>query len=122
MEYKQQRHFQQMLRRDFLVTTRKFLLPLFCISVSYLSHSDCLFVILKFYTVPMFLHTVTNLINQKAFSSKHVSPYLPRTYDVISQLHHNYCKGPFCMARLISFSPATVYANQKEGFSVNVIK
>ena len=29
--------------------------------------------IMKFYTVPMFLHAVTTVVNQKAFSSKHVS-------------------------------------------------
>ena len=70
--YMQQCHFQQMWRRDVQVTTRDFLLPLFCIWTSYLSHSDCLVVILKFYTAPMFLHAVRNFVNQKAFWNKHV--------------------------------------------------
>ena len=61
---------------------------------------DCLVIILKFYTVPMFLHAVRNFVNQKAFSSQHVSIFLPRKYDVISQLRHSYAKGPFCVARL----------------------
>ena len=51
---------------------------------SYLSHSDCLMVILKFYTVSMFLHAVRNIVNQKAFWSKHVSIFY-RNNDVISQ-------------------------------------
>ena len=55
-----------------------FLLSLFCISMSYLSHSDCLVVILKFYTIPMFLHAVTNFVNEKAFWSKHVSIFFYR--------------------------------------------
>ena len=58
-------------------------------------------VILKFYTVAMFMHAVTNFVNQKAFSSKHVSTFLPWKYDVISQLLHSYAKGPFCVAQLI---------------------
>ena len=60
------------------VMTRKFLPPLFCIWTSYLSHSDCLVVILKFYTILMFLHAVRIFINQKMFSSKTVSTFLPR--------------------------------------------
>ena len=66
-----------------------------------ITHSDCLVVILKLFTVPMFLHAVTNFVNQKSFSSKHVSTFLPRKYDVISQLRHSYAKSPFCVARLI---------------------
>ena len=46
--------------------------------------------ILKFYIVSVRLHGVTNFLNQKAISSKHVSIYLPLKYDVISQLRHNY--------------------------------
>ena len=71
------------------------------VSTSYLWHIDCLVVILKFYTVPMFLHTIRNFVNQKAFSSKHMSAFLLRKYDAISQLHHSYAKGPFCVKRLI---------------------
>ena len=41
-------------------------LCLFCIWTSYLLDSDCL-VLLKFYTVPMCLHTVKNFISQKRF-------------------------------------------------------
>ena len=40
------------------------LLWLFCIWTSYLSHSDCLLLILKFYTVPLCLHAVKRLPNQ----------------------------------------------------------
>ena len=79
----QQRHFQQMWRREDRVTTRILVLPLLCTSISYLSHSDCLVVILIFYRVPMFLHAVTNFENQKAFSSKHMSFFIPRKYDII---------------------------------------
>ena len=44
-------------------------------------------VILQFYTVPMCLHAVRNFVNHKTwFSRKHVSIFLPRKYDVISQL------------------------------------
>ena len=70
--------FQQMWHRDVHVTTRTFFLPLFCTSISYLSHSDCLVVILKFYTVPRLLHAVANFVNQKTFSSKHVSNFFYR--------------------------------------------
>ena len=45
----------------------------------------------------MVLHAVRNFVNQKAFSCKHVSTL----YDVISQLRHNYAKGPFCVTWLI---------------------
>ena len=100
MVYTQQLPFPQIWRRDVHVTARLCLLLLFCISTSHLSHSDCLVVILKFYTVPMFLHAVRYFVGQKVFSSKHVSTFLPGKYDVISQLRHSYAKGPFCVARL----------------------
>ena len=32
-----------------------------------------------------------------------MSTFLPRKYDVISQLNHSYAKGPFCVTRLKSF-------------------
>ena len=79
MAYMQQRHFQEMLRRDFHVTTRKSLLPLVCISTSYSSHIDCLVAILKFYTIPMFLHAVRNFVNMKTVPSKHVSTFFTAT-------------------------------------------
>ena len=95
MAYMQQRHFKQMWRRDVHVPTRTFLLPLFCISISYLSHSTCLAEILKFYTIPMFKQAVTNFVNQKAFSSKHVSTFFTakvwRRFLITSQLR----LGPF---------------------------
>ena len=99
----QQDHFQQnvtswCLRND----THFFLFCYFCIWTSYLSHSDCFVVILKFDSVPMFLHATRNFVNQTAFSSKHVSTFLTRKYDVISQLRHSYAKDPFCVTRLIS--------------------
>ena len=114
MAYMQQRHFQQQWRSDVHVTIHTFLLPLFCISISYLSHSDCLVVILKFYTVPVFLKAVTNFANDTAFSSKHLSTFLPRKYDVISQLRHSYAEGPFCVARLKWLFTLTFY--QQDGF------
>ena len=92
-----------------------FLLPLFCISISYLSHSDYLVVILKFYTVPMFLHAVTNFVNQKTFSGKHVSTFVTQKYDVISELRQRYAKGPFCVAWLLYihlWRPLLVLAEQ----------
>ena len=87
--------------------TRKDLLPLFCIRTSYLSHGDCLVVhvIVKLYTVPMFLHrkicAVRNFVNQKAFTSKHMSTFLPQNYDVNFQIRQRYAKGPFCVTWLI---------------------
>ena len=57
--------------------------------------------ILKFGSVPMFLYAAINFVNQTAFSSKHVSTFLPRNNDVISHLRHSYAKGTFCVTRLI---------------------
>ena len=51
----------------------------------------------------MFLHAVRHFVNQKVFSSKHVSTFLTRKYDVVSQLHHSYAKGRFCVTRLKCF-------------------
>ena len=39
-------------------------------------------VIQKSYITPVFVHAVRNFVNQKAFSSKHVSTFLPRKYDI----------------------------------------
>ena len=72
-----------------------------CIWISNVSLSAYKIVILKSYTVPVRLHEVTNFLNQKAFSSKHVSIFLPRKYDVISQLRHSYVKDPLCVTRLM---------------------
>ena len=38
---------------------------------------------------------------ENSFKQTRVEFFLPRKYDVISQLRHSYTKGPFCMARLI---------------------
>ena len=94
---------QQVSRRDIYVTTGKILLQLFSIWASYVSLSNYILLILTFYTVPVRLHDVNNVVNQNALSSKHVSIFLPRKYDVISQLRHSYAKGPFCVTRLIWF-------------------
>ena len=66
-----------------------------------MTHSDCLVLILKFYSVRMPLHDVENFPNKRAFSSKHVSIFVPRKYDVISKLRDSYAKDPFCVKRLI---------------------
>ena len=73
MVYMQQCHSQQVLRRYIYVATCKILLLLFCIWISYVSVSDYKVLILKFYTVPVCLHGITNFLNQKAISSKHAS-------------------------------------------------
>ena len=49
----------------------------------------------------MFLHAVRNFVNKKTFSSKHVSTFLSRKYDVISQFRHSYTEATFCVTRLI---------------------
>ena len=67
-----------------------------------MSLSNYLVLILKFYTVPVGSHDVTNFLNHETIQSKHVSNFYREKYDVISQLRHSYAKGPFCVARLIS--------------------
>ena len=52
----------------------------------------------KFYKVAVRVHGITIFLNQKALSNKHVSIFLLRKYDVISQL-----RAPFCVARLIQW-------------------
>ena len=64
---------ERQFHRDVHVMTQKLLFPLFCMITSYLWHIDCLVVILKFYTVLMFLLTIRNFVNKKVFSSKQVS-------------------------------------------------
>ena len=60
--------------------------------------------ILKFDMVPMFLHAVRIFIAKNHFQANMCQHFLPRNYDVISQLRHSYAKGPFCVARLILLS------------------
>ena len=48
----------------------------------------------------MCLHDVTQFLNHKTISRKHVSIFLPRKYDVISKLCHSYAKDPFWVTRL----------------------
>ena len=55
--------------------TDKFLLLLFWKWSSYLSHSKCLVVIMKFYTVRMFLHALRNFLNQNAFQANTCQPF-----------------------------------------------
>ena len=100
MVYMQKPHLQQVSRRGINVTIYKTLLLLFCIWMSYISLSNYLVLILTFYTVPVRLRDVTNFLNHETLQSKHVSIFLPRKYDVISQLRDSYAKGPFCVARL----------------------
>ena len=40
------------------------------------------------------------LFNKRALSNKHVSIFLPRKYNVISQVRPSYAKGLFCVARI----------------------
>ena len=98
----QQSHFQQMWHCgiDVHVTTRKFWLPLFCIWTSYLSQLfGCNAEILLCSDV---LHAVKKLCKPKSiFKQTHVNFFLLQKCDIISQLHHSYAKGPFCVTRLI---------------------
>ena len=57
--------------------------------------------ILKFYTVPVRLYDAINFLSQKALLNRHLSFFLPRKDDVISQLRHSYTKDPLCVMRLI---------------------
>ena len=86
MAYVKQQYFQQIWRRDVYIMTRKFLVLLFCI----LTLRDCIVVILKIYTVPMFLDIIRNTVNQKTFSSKHMSIFFTmkiwRHFSIKSQL------------------------------------
>ena len=49
----------------------------------------------------MCLHGVNTFENQESVFIQICVDFLPRKYDVISQLRHGYAKGPFCVARLI---------------------
>ena len=57
MVYMQQHHLQQVARHVIYVKICKILVLLFCIWTPYVSLSDYLVLILKFYTVPVRLHT-----------------------------------------------------------------
>ena len=65
MVYMQQRHLQQVSCRDIYLTTCKNLLLLFSLRTSYVSVSDYLVLILKFYAVLLCLHDVKNFLNHK---------------------------------------------------------
>ena len=58
----QQRHLQQLTRRDIYVTTCKTVLLLFCIWTSNVSPSAYNMAILKSYTVRVRLHDITNFL------------------------------------------------------------
>ena len=58
---------------DIYARTWENLHQLFCIWTSYVSLKDYLMIILKFYTAPVRLHDVINIVNQKAHSCKDVS-------------------------------------------------
>ena len=73
--YMQKPHLQQVSRRGIYVTICKILLLLFCIWTSYISLSNYLVLILKFFTVPVHLHNITNFLNHETLQSKHVSKF-----------------------------------------------
>ena len=75
MVFMQQHHLQQVTRHVIYVTTSKILLLLFCIWTSYVSLGEYMILILKFYTVSVSLHDVTNFLNHKTFSRKQVSNF-----------------------------------------------
>ena len=41
-----------------------------------------------------------NIVNREKFIQTRIE-FLPRKYDVISELRHNYAKDSFCVAQLI---------------------
>ena len=51
--------------------------------------------------VPVRFYDTKSSVNQKDLSSKHVSIFLPRKDDIITQLGHSYSKDPLCVTRLI---------------------
>ena len=68
--------------------------------------------IFKFYTVPVRLRNVKkNFKQENSFKQTGIS-FLPRKYDVISQLRHSYAKGPLCVTRLKCVL-RTFYKSQK---------
>ena len=92
------------------------LLQLFCQWTTYVSLSDYMIKTLIFYTFPMRIHVVINVVNQNALSGKHVSIiFLPRIYDVISQLRHSYIKDPLCVTRLKYYISKVYFATSEKG-------
>ena len=65
------------------------------------------------------LHAVSNLVNLKAFSSKHMSIFWQRKYVVISQLRQTYAKDPFSrdLAHLVLFVSYTTTTNVFQQFN-----
>ena len=56
---------------------------------------------LKFCTFPVRILDVISIVNQHALSGNTWRLFLPRKYDVISQLRHGYAKDPLCVTWLI---------------------
>ena len=88
----QQCHLQQLSRLDIYITLCKILHCYFVYETSYVTHSDYLVLIWKFYTV---LLTLNFFKQENSFKQTRVDFFLPRKYDVNSQLRHSYVKGPF---------------------------
>ena len=92
----QQRRLQQVSRPNIYVTTLNIFLISFCIWTLYVSLSDYLVLILKFYTVLVCLHDVRHFFNHKWHSSKHVSNIFTEKiwypFSIMSQLRY---QGPF---------------------------
>ena len=82
---------------------QKFTAVIFYVSIIciYISFRNYLMLLLKFYTVPVRLHDTKNVVNQNILFNQTRVEFLPRKYDVISQLRHSYTKGSFCVTRLI---------------------
>ena len=57
--------------------------------------------ILTLYTLRVCLHGVNIFVNNGSVFIQTRVDFLPRIYDVISQLRHTFAKGSFCVARLI---------------------
>ena len=72
MVYMEQRHVYQLSRHYILAWTWENLLQLFWIWTSHVSLSDYLKLTLIFYTVPVRLHDVINIVNQNDLLCKHV--------------------------------------------------
>ena len=64
---------------------------LFCIWISYVSLSNYLVLIFKFYTVPVCLHDINNVVNQKAHWSKQCHVSIFKHKNMTSFLNYIYC-------------------------------
>ena len=88
--YMQKSHLQQVSHRGIYVTICKILLLLFCKWISYISLSNYLVLILKFYTVRVHLRDVTNFLNHETLQSKHMPNLFTaktwRHFSITSQL------------------------------------